>query len=52
MNGLHEIFSIEGVQDFIAREPAAPRCGYAVIQKLRQIASRPLDESNAIRPAD
>ena len=32
MNDPHEVFSIEGVQDFIAREPATPRCGYAVMQ--------------------
>jgi hypothetical protein len=32
MNGSHEIFSIERIQDFIAREPATPGCGNAILQ--------------------
>src|SRR5215475_8799529 len=32
MDGLHEIFSIEGVQDFVTRKPATSRRGNTVVQ--------------------
>src|SRR5262245_31240521 len=32
MHGPHEIFSVEGVQDFVTRKPAAPSCGDTVVQ--------------------
>src|SRR5262245_53389118 len=32
MHGPHEIFSVEGVQDFVTRKPAAPSRGDTVVQ--------------------